>query len=685
MSKNLKELFKADLESVEKSDAQLPQLSRRKFIEYLSGLFGTAAVMRPDEAHAFLSFMMRFGGTQGPAALYVDDVFSVMTYAGSGAAKTIVNGINLSGKGGMVWTKCRSAAMPHRMVDSDRSSGGAPLEPGTTNAAFFSSVVSSLNSNGYQIASGDGAYNNPGSTYVSYTFRKAAKFFDVVTWTGDGASDRSIAHSLGAAPGMVIAKSTSSSGDWYVSHLGLTGSAYMKFNKPNAQLDAGAPRPIFADATNIYVHSSGNPWLTNVNGVSYVAYLFGHDTSAGGIIQCGTFTGSNTNVDLGWEPQFLLTREIDSGNHWRIADTMRGMSNSSIEFIFSETSDAAVASGNWEYPTATGFNSGSSSRSGTWLYLAIRRSNKTVSAGSQVFKTILQTGTNANPRIVSGVGFAPDLCILGGRSTSNAKPLFYDRVRGAVDALGSYSASAEGAFGLTGVTLESDGMTIASIATALNGGEGFYHYFFKRAAGFFDIVAYAGTGSGGTKSHGLGVVPEMMIFKNRSASADWGVYHSALGSAAYLLLNSTAAVTGSTYQLTNSTAPTATQFTTWNNSMNNASGNNYVAYLFASLPGISKVGSYVGNGSSLSIDCGFATTARFVLVKRVDAVGDWYFWDSERGINTGTSEPHSSMNNLNAEASDDSVDPATNGFVVKQIVSTNINVNGASYIFLAIS
>jgi hypothetical protein len=108
-------------------------------------------------------------------------------------------------------------------------------------------------------------------------------------------------------------------------------------------------------------------------------------------------------------------------------------------------------------------------------------------------------------------------------------------------------------------------------------------------------------------------------------------------------------------------------------------------YLFATLVGISKVFSYTGNGSSQTINCGFATGARFVLIKRTDAAGDWYVWDTVRGLVAGN-DPHISLNTTSAEVTtDDSIDPDSSGFIVNQLSATNINVTSATYIGLAYS
>ena len=118
----------------------------------------------------------------------------------------------------------------------------------------------------------------------------------------------------------------------------------------------------------------------------------------------------------------------------------------------------------------------------------------------------------------------------------------------------------------------------------------------------------------------------------------------------------------------------------------NASGSTYIAYLFATLAGISKVGSYTGDGAAGKvIDCGFSTGARFILIKRTDSTGDWFFWDTTRGIIAGN-DPHLSLNTTAAEVTtDDSIDPDSSGFIVNQVAATNINVSSASYIFYSIA
>ena len=216
-------------------------------------------------------------------------------------------------------------------------------------------------------------------------------------------------------------------------------------------------------------------------------------------------------------------------------------------------------------------------------------------------------------------------------------------------------------------------------------GEPYINHFFKRAPGFFDIVCYTGIGVARTVPHGLGVAPELMIVKGRSIARKWCVYHAAIGGTKAGILNTTEIPAGPDGGYWNNATPTSTTFPIGGDFDTNGNTYTYVAYLFASLPGISKVGSYTGNGTSQTINCGFSTGARFILVKRTDATGDWYVWDSVRGI-VAANDPHLSINTTAAEVTtDDSVDPDASGFIVNQNTATNINVSGGQYIFLAIA
>jgi len=209
-------------------------------------------------------------------------------------------------------------------------------------------------------------------------------------------------------------------------------------------------------------------------------------------------------------------------------------------------------------------------------------------------------------------------------------------------------------------------------------------YSFRRAPGFFDEVCYTGTASNpGVLNHNLTVAPELMIVKTRSNVNYFAIYSSSLGNTKSLLLPDTGAAAVRTTW--NNTSPTSTTFTVENDSRVYFSGYTYVAYLFATVAGVSKVGSYTGTGALQTVACGFTSGARFVLIKRTDSTGDWYVWDSARGITSGN-DPYLLINTTAAEiTATNYVDTDATGFKVTAAAPAALNASGGTYIFLAIA
>jgi phage terminase large subunit-like protein len=174
-----------------------------------------------------------------------------------------------------------------------------------------------------------------------------------------------------------------------------------------------------------------------------------------------------------------------------------------------------------------------------------------------------------------------------------------------------------------------------------------------------------------------------MIVKSRNNTASWIVYHKDIGNTKAIYLNSSSAASTASSGWWDNTTPTDTVFTLGANTTQ--SSNNYIAYLFASLDGISKVGSYTGDGNATQdIDCGFSSGARFVLIKSTNATGNWFLFDTERGIVAGN-DSRLELNSTSAEVTTaDVIDPLASGFTVTN-QSIGINVSGREYIFLAIA
>jgi hypothetical protein len=635
-------------------------------------------------------------------SLAIEDVFSTYLYTGNGSTQTITNGIDLAGEGGLVWIKSRSSSASHFLFDTSRGVYNYLFSDANSAQATRVASLTSFSAAGFSLGS-DSGVNASGATHASWTFRQAPRFFDVVTYTGTGAN-RTIAHDLGVVPGCIIVKRTDTTGAWQVYHRSLANTEYLVLSSTAAKA-TGTTRWNSTTPTST-VFSLGTDATVNASGGTYVAYLFAHDPlgpsgdGSDGLIACGSYTGNGSNtagpiVNLGWEPQWLLVKSATSSWDWILVDSMRGLP---VYDGFSNTlrpNTTATESASHRFnPSATGFqvnddNALVNASGGTYIYVAIRRGPmRKPTSGTQVLGLNARTGTGANATVTGGL--TADAVLVKNRGSAVAS-LFSSRMTG-TGYLVTSTTAAEVAAGTTILQANPwdvmNGVKVGTTSTITNAsGNTFINYLFKRAPGFFDVVAYTGNGvAGRTVPHNLGVAPELIIVKRRTSTASWSVYYG--DNTDYLLLNVTNA-TADDVDYWNDTSPTATAFTVGTNADVNGifagAGFPYIAYLFASLPGISKVGTYTGNGSSQTIDCGFTGGARFVLIKRTNSTGDWYVWDTARGIVTGN-DPHLSLNTTAAEVTtNDTIDPDSTGFIVNQVAATNVNVNTATYIYLAIA
>ena len=178
-------------------------------------------------------------------ASFVDALFQCHLYDGTGSSNTITNNINLTGKGGLVWIKRRSGTSDHNLFDSERGFATAStgiISSNTTGASNDFADYFNATSTGFTLLHSGNDTNDSSSEYVSWTFRKQPKFFDIVTWTGNGTEDRTISHNLGSVPGMIIVKGYSLTEDWNVYHRGIGNAKYLQLNSTAAaaNVDTGA-------------------------------------------------------------------------------------------------------------------------------------------------------------------------------------------------------------------------------------------------------------------------------------------------------------------------------------------------------------------------------------------------------------------------------------------------------------
>ena len=650
-----------------------------------------------------------FGGGAPTAANYIEDVFSTWIYTGTGSAQTITNGLDISGKGGLVWTKARSTNYSNFLIDSARGVNKQLVSNNDNGEQTVSTNITSFNANGYTLGTSINV-NGSATTFASWAFREQSKFFDVVTYTGDGVAGRTVAHNLGSAPGCMIVKQTNNFGigRWCVYHRSLTTPATdaVFLNLTNAQTTA----PSFWNSTSptSTLFTLGDSSEVNGSGNTYVAYLFSHNaggfglTGTDNVISCGSFSSDasgEATVTLGYEPQWVMLKASSAVDDWQILDINRGMSLISRSRLWANLSNIESTVSSPIFPTATGFQAKGGFpllENATYIYIAIRRGPmKVPTTGTSVFEHFTYIGDNTNPRFIPG-SFSVDVALTAPVNTSAPKFLSANRLTGSSFAVTSGSQ----AQAINSIQFPSDAFSARQNGVNVGSNQNsssftYLDYFFRRAPRFFDVICYTGNGaSNQVLNHNLGVAPELIFNKKRSSSGNWAVAHSLTSTTLYgNIINSAGgqASFGPITYTANSwllnAAPTATTITIsgGGSDASNDGGATYFTYLFATCPGVSKVGGYTGTGATQVIDCGFTSGARFILIKAASTTGNWLVWDTVRSIGP-SAEPYLTLNTDAAQVNGtDWVDPASSGFELSNAVGNLANTNGVSYIFLAIA
>jgi hypothetical protein len=340
-----------------------------------------------------------------------------------------------------------------------------------------------------------------------------------------------------------------------------------------------------------------------------------------------------------------------------------------------------------------------------------------VTKSNTVFDVVTYTGNGSTQTLPNAsstptsLAFSPDFVWVKQRdSTNTASHVLVDIVRGNNNVLRTNGTEAENAADINPAVY--DGITNLSTASfdVVKGSSGTYNgtngsgksyvawawdagtstvsntqgsitsQVRANATAGFSVISYTGNGSGGsTIGHGLGVAPAFAIFKNRSTSSDWQVYHVSLGNANSILLQSTAAAGGSS--AFNSTSPTSTVITLGAGTSLNNNGSNHICYAFSPVVGYSNGFSYTGNGSADGSFVYLGFRPRLIMLKRSDSTSNWTLLDTSReGYNVDNDPLY--PNTSAAEGTADLVDITSNGFKLRT-TDASVNASAGTYIGFA--
>ena len=404
------------------------------------------------------------------------------------------------------------------------------------------------------------------------------------------------------------------------------------------------------------------------------------------IIKCGSYVGASgaNKVNLGWEPQWVMVKNIDSAESWVMMDSMRGWVNQSSGAISLRANSTGNESayGPWG-PTSTGWeldlNQREIDQNGqNYIYIAIRRPDgyvgKPAEVGTGVFTMDTGAGSTTIPNFDSG--FPVDFSFLTTPDASGQHRQTGARLTGP-----QYMR-------LNGHNAESGhaGFTFDSNVGWGNQGDGsnWQSWMFKRHVGF-DVVNYVGNLTTGHQiPHSLNKVPEMIWLRCRTITGrDWVVYHKGLNGGVNpwlyrLRIDHTDGERSASSFF--GAAPTTTNFTVGASADSNGNGDSIIAFLFSSVDGISKVGYYDGSATSQTITTGFQP--RMVIIKAVNVDGNgWILLDTMRGWGAGN-DKKLELDTTGAQSNSPLGAPTATGFTLDGN-SGDTSTAGRKYIYYA--
>ena len=298
----------------------------------------------------------------------------------------------------MVWVKSRGNADSHRLVDSIRGATKTLLPDDTNGEGTEANIIQAFESDGFQVGS-DNNSNRSSGTFVAWCWKAGTAFtndasatsvgsidstgsknttsgFSIVSYTGNGTANQSVAHGLGATPQFIIIKNRSTSGYWPV-----TNPRFVSVSDPNmVYLQVNAAE---ADDTNINgttapsstVFGVDDYGAVNTSGDNHIAYCFAEKQ---GFSKFGSYTG-NGNADgpfiyTGFRPAFVMIKRTNSTKDWYIFDNKVNPINPTAHYLEPNTSDAQ---GNyaWIDFVSNGFkirntSDGASGSGDTYIYTA---------------------------------------------------------------------------------------------------------------------------------------------------------------------------------------------------------------------------------------------------------------------------------------------------------------------------
>jgi len=286
--------------------------------------------------------------------------FQSTIYTGSGSDDLVVTNVGNSDlQPDFIWIKKRSASGQHVLSDTSRgilkvlNSNGNTAEDSNSEGEMIKSVQSDGFTLGdSQAGQGDTNYTS-GGTYVAWQWKanggstttndasatgvgsvdsvyqaNTTSGFSIVTYTGTGSGDITLAHGLGKVPNLIIGKVRNQNYDWRVYHSSEGASKALQLN---STVGAGANNAWGGTTPTSTVFTAGRGSDENMNygsGDTIVAYCW---AEVQGYSKFGSYTGNGDAdgpfVYTGFKIAYIMIKRTDGSDSWVIYDNARSPYN----------------------------------------------------------------------------------------------------------------------------------------------------------------------------------------------------------------------------------------------------------------------------------------------------------------------------------------------------------------------
>ena len=294
---------------------------------------------------------------------YPSKNFNAVTYTGNGSTQSITG---LGFKPDLVWLKRRDGTKANALFDSNRGVTKYLSSDSQGTGATDTSTLTTFGTDGFSLASpaANNLVNGNGFTYVGWCWKanggttssdssgditvtrqsNTKGGFSILTYTGNGSADQTIAHGLGATPAFIITKNTSSNSHWAVWHQSHTGY-YGQIEDTGSW--ASDSSQFYTDGmTSNFIGVKGSG-ATNDSGSSMLGYVW---TEIDGYSKFGSYLG-NGNADgpyvyTGLRPRLLMIRNVEQSSNWGVYDSARQTFNPNENYLRWNTNGAEGGTSN---------------------------------------------------------------------------------------------------------------------------------------------------------------------------------------------------------------------------------------------------------------------------------------------------------------------------------------------------